>query len=363
MSYRYEKRLPGIGVIRRSTNLVDPADIAVFQGLMLDLSRRRPEIVRLFRDRQLDAAAILRANERENLSELVPDARTLVPIWDAFERAWEHHKSGALTRQRYRVSVAKLRRRCPLPAVAGGTITPQTVADLPRVDWEALSGIWGGSPSDWMALYRMMSAFLSIHFGGGRVGKSNPFRLAVMDSLPRLREPGRVPKLSPDLFWKVVGDTPEHIRPAYVTLAGTGLRCGEFLALEPEHLRRETFEIDVPGTKTAESAAVVPVEPELWPWVVAAVPSPVQYKWLREHWARSCRKHGLSSAGRYDGPRLHDLRHCFGQWAITGGADEAAVQQYLRHSNITTTRRYTVQRIRAEVSGVVTRKLLEGRAA
>ena len=41
----------------------------------------------------------------------------------------------------------------------------------------------------------------------------------------------------------------------------------------------------------------------------------------------------LSRTGRkkgYSGPRLHDLRHCTGQWAVAGGVAEAAVRSRRR---------------------------------
>jgi integrase len=363
MSYRYEKRLPGIGPVRRSTKLTDPAEIATFEALMLDLARRKPEVVHLFRDRQIDAHAILRANEREALASLIPDAGTIVPLGSAVEGAWIRHRKGGATVVRYRTAFAKFYRQFPLPAALGGTFVPETVADLARVDWDALAGRWGGSPSDWMAFYRAMSTFLTLHFGGRRTGRAHPFRMRVLDLMPRKAEPGRVPTVTPGLFWRVLDRIPDYVQPVYIVLAGTGLRVGEFLSIRPGHLRAETAEIIVPGTKTEASAAVVPLDPAIWPWVEAAIPSPVQYKWLRLHWVRACREEGLSSAGRYDGPRVHDLRHCTGQWAVAAGADEAAVQQFLRHTDPKTTRRYTVQQMRSGVSSVVTRVLFNARAA
>lgn len=358
MTHRYERRLPGIGPVRRVTGLTDPDDIKVFEGLMVELARTRPVIVEMFRDKLIDAHAMLRANREQNLAALIPDARTIRPLWESIEGAWAMHRKGEATRARYRRAIKKLQRLCPLPALAGGTIHPVTVAHLAQVDWDALAGIWGGSPSDWMALQRAMSTFLTLHFGGKRTGRAHPFRLKVLDAMPRKAETSRVPDISPQLFERLMREVPEYVRPCFVTMVGAGLRRGEYLALRREHLRPDTCAIEVPGTKTAGSAAVVPVAPELWPWVEAAVPSPVQYKQLRLHFVRACRALGLSQPGRYSGPRLHDLRHCTGQWAMASGVDEAAVQQYLRHRDPKTTRIYTVQQMRAEVSTAVVRSLL-----
>jgi hypothetical protein len=81
---------------------------------------------------------------------------------------------------------------------------------------------------------------------------------------------------------------------------------------------------------------VIPVHPGLWSWIDAAVPSPLGELQLRRYWHRACLKEGLATLVpdptgrispktkkvrlRYKGPRLHDLRHCNGQWATNAGA-------------------------------------------
>jgi len=128
-------------------------------------------------------------------------------------------------------------------------------------------------------------------------------------------------------------EAPEYARPCYVTLVITGMRVGEYLTLGLEHLRPESCAIQVPGTKTAASSAVVAVDPEYWPWIEAAVPSPLGYKWLRINF-----KNAAKAIGRAD-LRLHDLRHVFAQLASDAGAPTAQVQAALRHPNPATMRR------------------------
>ena len=135
----------------------------------------------------------------------------------------------------------------------------------------------------------------------------------VMDLLPRKRERKRVPDLSPAVFVRVMARTPEYLRPAYISLAATGLRLGEFLALERSHLRAATFEVEVPGTKTDESEGVIPIDTRLWPQINAAVPCPVTDWSLRYHWKAACKAEGV----RFD--HLHDLRHCQVSGASTRG--------------------------------------------
>jgi integrase len=134
-----------------------------------------------------------------------------------------------------------------------------------------------------------------------------------------------------------------------MTLVLTGLRASEYVALERHHLRPETFELEVPGSKTPGSAAVLPVEPAAWQWIDRAVPSPVGYR-RRWHWWDCARRiEGLPDL------RLHDLRHCTGQWAINEGVPESMVQVFLRHADPTMTRRYTVQQLRQEPVAAVAR--------
>jgi hypothetical protein len=102
-----------------------------------------------------------------------------------------------------------------------------------------------------------------------------------------------------------------------------------------------TCSIRVPGSKTAASSATIRVGEQLWPWVTACVPAPVGYGWLRIYWKRA-----LKAAGADTTLRLHDLRHCCGQWLTDAGRPEASVEKTLRHASPTMTRRYTTQRDR-----------------
>ena len=93
----------------------------------------------------------------------------------------------------------------------------------------------------------------------------------------------------------------------------------------------------IPSTKTELSTAVVRVDERLWPWIVAAVPSPLAYTWLRLHFKRA-----LKAAGAPSDLRLHDLRHCYAQWLVDAGASEARVQVGMRHATAAMTRRYAM---------------------
>jgi integrase len=334
MSIRLEKTLPGFGFVRKSTGLTAPHEFEEFVGVLLGACRSKPQLVRCWIGGELDALAILNAARCETLSQLIPDARVLAPLPEAFERAWGLSRGGQETLKRYRTCVKKLLR-----------LEPQLrlVRDLEKADWDGIAESWPGSNSDYMAMYRMLSTFLTLHFGGKRTGRAHPWRALVLDKLPRKAEQSRTPNITPALFRAIVAHVPEHVAPALWLLVLTGLRRGEYFRLGRAHLRPDTFEIVVPGTKTDGSSATLPVAPSAWHYIEAAVPAPVQYKALMAHWKAACLKEKKDFW-------LHDLRHAAGQWAVNGGMAEAAVQGYLRHEDASTTRRYTLQNARQEVA-------------
>lgn len=254
-------------------------------------------------------------------------------LWDAVGLWLPQSARAEGTRKRYAVSFKSLERVSVLPPSA-------TVTDLNQVEWHRVQREWSGSSADWNRLRSAVSRFLTMTLGGD---KFHPFRREVMARFPKAAEPpGRVPDLSTELFWRIVEAAPEHVRPAYVTLAITGMRVGEYLALEPHHLQPFTKGVRVPGTKTPGSAAVVQIGDESWEWVRRAVPSAVRYKWLYKHWKRACKTVGATDL------TLHDLRHFYGQQLTNAGRPEVSVQHGLRHADPSMTRRYIRQRDRGE---------------
>ena len=298
-------------------------------------------LTELYEEGQLDVLKKIKAREitirevydaRRKRRPITASASLRKNLWDAVE-AWVERQHAA---GRYAVSFNQLSRSGVLSSGA-------TVAALGGIDWEALRDQWQGGPSDWNHLRRAVSRFLTVLLGDVH----HPFRREVVKAIPIQHEVERVPDLRPDVFWELVKHTPEHVQPCYVTLAATGMRVGEYLRCTETNLLPLTKAIHVPGTKTDGSEAPVQVDPELWPWIERAIPSPVQYKWLREHFKRAARDVGLPDL------RLHDLRHCFGQWAVDAGVPESVVQVALRHANPEMTRRYTKQRDRGEHARVI----------
>lgn len=293
------------------------------------------------------------------------------------------------TRRRYATSLTKLQRMADLPAKDGRTIDPSTmtVGDLANVDWRAAERLpqWK-SAADWNHVRRAVSALLTVFFGT----EHHEFRVQLLESIPLRTERPRIPDLDVAGFWRIVGATPEHARPCYVSLVASGMRLGEYERSDETHLIEDDCAIDVPGTKTAESADRVYVEPELWPWIKAGIPSPLGKRWMGIYWRRACLELGFAreigtgrfrrmrvkraTSGpyrkgeipeyqtveitRYKGPRLHDLRHLYAQIADAAGLSNETVMAGLRHTNPKQTSDYKRRKAAREVANVVGRGLL-----
>jgi integrase len=200
---------------------------------------------------------------------------------------------------------------------------------------------------------RAVSRFLSV-----LLGKHHPFRHTVVDRIPVAAEVEREPDLTADSFWSAVEKAPDYVRPAFVTLVATGMRWGEYARAKKSHLKPRSLGVEVPGTKTAASLATVYVSEWLWPWIEQGIPAPLNYEHTYKWWKRACVAAGLGEfrdakkETGYTGPHLHDLRHLHGQLAIDT-VDVTKVADGLRHTQLSTTRRYVRKRNKRDVAVAV----------
>ena len=307
--------------------------------------------LRALRDGRISIEQLVEADRLGKLrdGDLLPDLLLLQPLWETVERTLPRMGQNPQTRRRYRVSLHAAREKAR--AWLGDDAT---LRDLGGVQWSELLQGWGRSGADWNHLRRAVSAFLTVVLGD----KYHPFRRRVMASFPKASERPRVPDLTPELFFRILDGVPEGLRACYMTLVVTGMRVGEYLRCTRFNLKPATHEVEVAGTKTAASASSVAVAEALWPWITEGIPCPVgragpppvegvhldaRYKRLRRVWASACARAGVSI-------RLHDLRHCMGQWSVDAGVPEAKVQVALRHATPGMTRRYTMSKDRHEVA-------------
>jgi integrase len=352
-TYRLDRVFPGVGRIVRASGATTKGEFQKRNDLLTRLYEKgRLDLLTAIRDGAYTVTEVYAADRSDDLARLTGSAAILQrPLWKAVEKwvgrplwgeAAEKYDGPqpGVTRKRYGVSFVKLKQHLRADA---------TIADLGAVEWPALLATWGGSGSDWNHLRRAVSHFLAVQLGDVH----HPWRRQVVTAIPKRREEERTPDLSPALFWRIVNAAPEHIRAAFVTICVLGLRVGEYLRLADTDLLPVTQSVRVPGTKTEGSAAVIRVDARLWDWIKRGVPAPVRYKWLRLYWKRALAKVEADVT-----LRLHDLRHCYGQWLSDAGQPEARIQVGMRHATAAMTRRYAKQKDKGENARVLADVLL-----
>lgn len=354
-SYRLDKRYSEpVGRLAIATGATTRAAFHNVVACCDRLAQRgRLDVLAAVKAHRITLAQVLDADRRDALDALLA---SLTPnladalLWPAvasFLGPANAARDRGPTMRRYATSWKKLER-------AGVLSKDAPVSALDGLDWPALARTWKGSTADWNHVRRAVSHFLAVHLGD----TFHPLRRAVVKAIPRQRERERVPDLDVPTFWQVVNAAPEYVRPAFVALVTLGLRTGEYLRMRETDLHPITHTVNVPGTKTEGSAAVLRVADDMWPWIVAAVPSPVEYSWLRIYWKRA-----LKAVGADVTLRLHDLRHLTAQLLVNAGQSEASVQTTMRHATASMTRRYAMQKDRGENATALARVLLDSRTA
>jgi integrase len=335
-SFRFDEQIPGVGRLRLKSGARTLREhhrrVALIRKLR---DQGRLDLLRAFHVREITILELLDADRRDQLPHLVADVFTSRPLWPEVDRVLDGIRKAPATVETYRKSwkalkefpVAKDRRLLPAEA---------RVKDLLAVDWHALEARWGRSAASWNHLRRAVSRFLSTLLGS----RWHPFRSEVLRGFPTRVEIERTPELSVADFQRVLKHLEEPVRPAIMLLAMTGMRLGEYLRLRPEHLGQHV--IRVPGTKTRSAARTLPVDPKLWPWVVAGVPCPVTHWMIWSRWAAAL------EAAEVEYVRIHDLRHCTAQWLHDAGRPLASLMQTLGHTSIAQTQRYASRRLRQD---------------
>lgn len=363
-SYRLDRVFPGIGRLAVASGATTREEFKKRNALLTRLyDQGRLDLLRAIKDGTYTVTEVYAADREGRLGQLTGERAVLArplwaavetwvgyPLWNADEKPDAQRPKPSHTRRRYGVSFKALKARAGLPEAA-------TIEALGAVDWRALKARWPKSDGDWFHLRAAVSHFLADQLGDVQ----HVFRRALFDKkfkgpgatfFPFAKAAERVPDLDVPTFWRIVNQTPEFVRAAYVTIAALGLRVGEYLRLQDTDLLPATKQVRIPGTKTAASAATLPVADALWPWVTAAVPAPLAYKWLREYWVRARKAVGAGDV------RLHDLRHFPAQLLVNAGRSEASVQSTMRHATPAMTRRYARQRDRGENAQTLAEVLL-----
>ncbi len=173
---------------------------------------------------------------------------------------------------------------------------------------------------------------------------SNPCR-----NVERAREEPRDRTLAPDELAALAKalDDAEAKRPAPVAAirvaALTGLRIGEVLAIQWEHVAFDTGRLVLPTTKTgrgvhdlpAPALEVMSALPRINPWVfTVGRDAPVTYRHARTVFADAAKAAGLSDV------RLHDLRRTVMTRAAASGIGVYVLRDLLGHKTTAMADRY-----------------------
>jgi integrase len=270
-SYRLDRVFPGLGRIAVASGATTVTEFRKRNALLTRLyDEGRHDLLRAIQSRTYSVTEVYAAAREKRLDELTGERAILTrPLWATVEAwvglpLWTATAGNAKrptvppTRRRYGVSFKALKARAGLPESA-------TIETLATVDWQALKARWPKSDGDWAQLRAAVSHFLAT-----QLGLHHRFRLAMFGRrndkattnwFPTAKANERVPDLDVATFWRIVNQTPEFVRPAYVTIAYLGLRVGEYLRLRDTDLLPVTRQVRVPGTKTTGSAATLPVAP------------------------------------------------------------------------------------------------------
>lgn len=358
-SYMIERRFKNVGELKKSTGTESLREHNRRVALIEKMHARGDyELLRQWKKDETTIEALVEMDRAERLGQGAGDIKLRAPLWPTIDAVFAKLKP-TKTNERYRTSLAALHRK-------SGLADSAKLGDLLELDWEALAGTWGASNTDWMHMKRAVSRIIGLALGGD---KYHPFLRKLRVAIPNKRPKKRRTRLSLSDFEVIVAKAPEHAARSYWCLLVTGLRDRvEYLALKPEHLDHRTCSIDHPGEKTEEAAEPLKVSPRLWPMVVQAVPSRLQYAWLLKHWQRACVAAGFATyvpsthhkgGMRYSGPTLHDIRRVHGQLAIDAGVQESKVQSSYRHTNPGQTRDYVSYNATGEVSEALAHLILD----
>lgn len=354
--------LPGYGRFTKAWGTTRKAErearLAVVRDLynagQLDVLRAMQEGPRAER---LTWAEVLEMKRQKRLhaDSLRSDAKVKRPLWAAIDATIPKMGGKVSTRIFYAEALASLQKRAAevLPVTA-------TVGTLAAVDWAAVWALMEDTSATWRNhVRRAVSAFLTQYLGD----KYHPYRRAVIAAMGPKERVAKIPKnVTVDEFWRLMAEVPDYLIPAYVTLAATGMRVGEFLACTEASLRRFPM-IHFPDGKGGEGT--VEVDPELTHYVCSAIPCTIAPRSKHPKSTRDLRYRRLQRALRKASEAtgipasVHTLRHFYAGEGVKH-QPQAFVQQALRHATPDMTQLYAQQREVGAVARSVGTALRQG---
>lgn len=262
------------------------------------------------------------------------------------------------SRTRYEVAFAQLKKHA-VDFLPGRAI----VKDLKAVPWsDAFATMAELSPASRNRVRSAISAFLTVFLGD----KFHPFRRDVMKAMGGMEDENVQPKeITLDEFWTNLAATDPAVQPTILTLAGSGIRIGEYLQCD-EFSARRLPSIWLPAGKTG--AAEAQIAEHLVPFARQAIPcrlAPAPKVWrgvqFDARYKRIWKAMAAASATTGTPWSPHYLRHLYAQIG-TAELPEGLVQQGLRHKTASMTRRYANRRTTKAVAEAVGAALIQPKA-
>lgn len=332
------------------------------RAVVLDLVRAgQLQVLADFKAGRLAWADLLYAKREKRLDadSLSADLSLARDLRVAFTEALPKMGKQQSTRGSYREAFDSLFRRAADVFVLGSSVQRLGTADWPAVWATHFADV---SPAWRNRVRSAVSAFLTIYLDD----RFHPFARATRKKMgSKEKEPAVPMSISSGEFWSLMEHVDPVLVPTYVTLAATGLRVSEYLALTADSLARFPT-VTLPTTK-AGRPDVVEVDPVLEPYIRAAVPcrlpvgrtrkpKPGAYRdrdpryYLLDRQLRRARKAtGIPAT-------VHTLRHYFVAEGVKAHP-ESFVQQAVRHETPEMTARYARQRDSRLVAGTVGKAL------
>jgi integrase len=355
---RIDRAVPGIGRVALRTGARTIAEhrarVALFDRL---IEAGQVETIGMLVRGEITWGELRQAQRKNRLHSdtLAADVALVRNLWVAIAATLKRMGKTESSRTRYELAFAQLKRLAVdfLPSNA-------LVKDLKALDWpDVFLALHELSPASRNRIRSAVSAFLSVFLGD----KFHPFRRTVMKAMGGMEDEQTPPKeISVDEFWKNFAQLDEAIQPIVLTLAGTGLRVGEFLQCDEFSARRLPV-IWIPGGKTGASETVI--ADSLMPFARQAIPCNIaprpavhrgvqfdaRYKRIWKAMRAASKSTGIDWSPHY-------LRHLYAQLG-TDTLPETLVQQGLRHATGAMTAHYAKRKTTSKVATAVGKALMK----
>lgn len=216
------------------------------------------------------------------------------------------------------------------------SVTPSDIEDY--IGRRREQGVSNGTINRELSCLKRMYS-LGIKWGDARY---NPVRDVDMLEEP----PGRTRFLSEEEAQRLIDSASEHLKPILMIALNTGMRLGEILSVQWEHVHIDrVIEPYIEITKSKNNKKrFVPLNEDMVGLLQSLRNNNSQFVFLGIHGVplKSVRKPfegALKRAGISDF-RFHDLRHTFASHYVMNGGDLLALKEILGHSNMKMVERY-----------------------